>query len=153
MTQENETTIPRNSDRNEDNSPFAIEGIDRILIPTNNLSLDLKYYSTIFGLKAKRRGPAAIDPFLDAFAILSTPNGMVLELVTPKQEYLDLFKSPIYCYTVQNLLTKKDLLLDNGCTIIGDTIDTKQGWGWFYTLNQAGILSQLQGPLPLNQSQ
>lgn len=153
MDKEKDISLVGNSSITKDESSLKIEGIDRILIPTTNLPSSLNYFAQLFGLRPHRQGAATKDPFLDSFAIIETPNGMVLELVTPKQEYINLFKSPIYCYTVKNLLSKKELLIVNGCTIIGDLIDTKQGWGWFYTLNQECIISQLQGQLPVTQSQ
>ena len=134
----------------EENSSFEVEGVDRILIPTSDLKTELKYFSDVFGLKPMNKGKATNDPFLQAFAIIQTPNGIVLELVTPKKEYEALFCKPIYCYTVEELPEKRKLLQKNGCQLLGDIIDTKSGWGWFYTISPSGILSQLQGQLAVD---
>jgi len=130
----------------------CIEGIDRILIPTTNFQRDLTYFSQHFGLSPQQRGRATNDPFLEAYAILETPNGLVLELVKPKQEYEHVFAAPIYCYTVRNLIEKRDSLVRDGSELLGDVVDTQQGWGWFYVRSQAGILSQIQGPLTTTES-
>jgi len=85
---------------------FSTEGISRILIPTNDLLREINYFSSLFDLKVQCRDLVLFDSYLDNFAILASPNGMVLELVTPKQQYANLFRSPIYYYTAQNLLSK-----------------------------------------------
>jgi hypothetical protein len=129
---------------------FTGEGIEWILLPTLNISLELVYYEQNLNLKPERIGKAKNDPFLEEFAILRAPNGMVMELVRPKQEYLEVFKYPIFCYTVENLLEKEALLRSQNEQILGDLVDTGEGWGWLYARNRSGIIFQLQGPLPLS---
>jgi predicted enzyme related to lactoylglutathione lyase len=128
---------------------FTSEGIEWILLPSHDIALELSFYENILGLKPERMGKAKNDPFLEEYAILKAPNGMIIELVKPKQEYVEMFSYPVFCYTVESLLAKADLLRSQNVQIIGDIVDTGEGWGWFYTRNPSGILFQLQGPLPL----
>jgi hypothetical protein len=150
----NHATTHSSSKASQDDNCLSVcvEGIDRILIPTTNLKRDLAYFSQHFGLSSRQRGRATNDPFLEAYAILETPNGLVLELVKPKQQYENIFAAPIYCYTVRNLIEKRDSLVRDGCELLGDVVDTQQGWAWFYVRSQAGILSQIQGPLTMTES-
>jgi len=127
---------------------FTSEGIEWILLPTHDIALELSFYENILGLKPERMGKAKNDPFLDEFAILKAPNGMVMELVKPKEEHLELFKYPVLSYSVENLLEKAAFLKSQNVNIIGDIVDTGEGWGWLYTRNRSGILFQLQGPMP-----
>jgi hypothetical protein len=132
----------------EEFASVHVEGIDRILVPSDNLNTDLEFYTNFLGLKLKSRGPASSDPFFVEFAILEAPNGVVIELIRPKQEYRHVFSSPVFCYTVKDLRQKLAFYRDSGATAIGDLVDTHQGWGWFYLKSEAGVLCQLQGPLP-----
>ena len=127
---------------------FKGEGIEWILLPTSDLNLDLEFYERTLKLKPLRTGKAKNDPFLDEYAILKTPNGVVLEIVKPKLEHMDLFKYPIFCYTVENLYEKYELMRVQNERLISDIVDTHEAWGWFYVMSRSGTLFQLQGPLP-----
>ena len=111
---------------------FIDEGVDWILLPTRDISLDLEFYEAVFGLTSEKRGYAKNDPFLEEYAILKSPNGVVIELVRPKKEFIEIFKHPVFCYTVENLLAKADLLRSQNEEIVGGIVDTGGGWGWLY---------------------
>jgi catechol 2,3-dioxygenase-like lactoylglutathione lyase family enzyme len=123
------------------------EGISWILAPTQRFQESLLFFREVMGLPVVEEGVPAIDTQFNRYAQIRMPNGVVLEIVEPKEAVAHLYDAPIVSITVDDVAQARQELEGRHVTFVAPVFDTGEGWGWTYFQSPDGTVYQLQGPL------
>ena len=85
--------------------------------------------------------------YKDALAPIRLENGIILEIVEPKEAYKDLFVQPIRSLKVINLREQRQRLIEKGVEFISEILDSGTGDGWTYFKGVDGVVVQMEGSL------
>ena len=123
------------------------EGINWILAPTSRFQESLVFFRDIMGLPVVEEGVPITDTQFSRYAQMKLPNGVVLEIVEPKETVAQLYCAPILSITVDNVTQARHELEERQIKFVAPVFDTQEGWGWTYFQAPDGAVYQLQGPL------
>jgi catechol 2,3-dioxygenase-like lactoylglutathione lyase family enzyme len=123
------------------------EGINWILAPTARFQDSLAFFRDVMGLPVVEVGVPVVDTQFSRFAQVKLPNGVVLEIVEPKDAVSQLYRAPVVSITVDDVVQAKRELEEQQVEFVAPVFDTQEGWGWTYFRAPDGSVYQLQGPL------
>ena len=123
------------------------EGINWILVPTPRFQESLVFFRDIMGLPVGEEGIPVIDTQFSRYAQIKLPNGVVLEIVEPKETVAQLYHAPVVSITVDDVARARHELEERKVKFVTPIFDTREGWGWTYLQAPDGAVYQLQGPL------
>jgi catechol 2,3-dioxygenase-like lactoylglutathione lyase family enzyme len=122
------------------------EGINWILAPTKSFQQSVAFFRDVMGMAVTEEGVPVTDTQFSRYAQIKMPNGVVLEIVEPKQAVAHLYQAPIVSITVDDVAQARRELESRQIEFATPIFDTKQGWGWTYFRAPDGTVYQLQGP-------
>lgn len=141
------TVGPQSVVRNRNGMPKTPR-IEWIVICTASFDQSVDFFRNILGLKLNQTGTAVVDTQFDRFAQFETENGIVVEVVEPKNEQIALlYNQPIISFTVQVLEDAIESARLGGAKLITGIFKTDGGVGWIYLRDRDGYIFQLQGPV------
>jgi catechol 2,3-dioxygenase-like lactoylglutathione lyase family enzyme len=123
------------------------EGITWILVPTPRFQESLAFFRDVMGLPVAEEGVPVTDTQFDRYAQIKLPNGVVLEIVEPKETAAQLYHAPVVSITVDDVARARKELEERQVKFVAPIFDTGKGWGWTYFQAPDGAVYQLQGPL------
>ena len=124
------------------------EGIRWILAPTARFQESLVFFRDVMGLPVVEEGVPVTDTQFSRYAQIKLPNGVVLEIVEPKETVTQLYRAPVVSITVEDVVQARHELEQRQVKFVAPVFDTREGWGWTYFEAPDGMVYQLQGPLP-----
>ena len=116
-----------------------------LIEPSKNYSEMVHFYKNTLGLNLSDEGYAQTDFHFNRYAQFTFENGIILEIVEPKDEYKDIFIHPIRCLRVDDLVLYKKHLIEKGVVFISEILES-DGWGWTYFRGTDDRIIQLEGP-------
>lgn len=122
------------------------EGIPWILVPTGNFDQSVAFFRDVMGMVMTEQGVPVTDTQFSRYAQFKMPNGIVLEIVEPKQAVAHLYRAPIVSITVDDVAEACRELEGKQIQFSTPMFDTHEGWGWTYFRAPDGAVYQLQGP-------
>ena len=123
------------------------EGINWILAPTPRFQESLAFFRDVMGLPIVEEGVPVTDTQFSRYAQVKLPNGLVLEIVEPKDTVAQLYHAPIVSITDDDVARARHELEERQIKFVAPVFDTQEGWGWTYFHAPDGNVYQLQGPL------
>ena len=128
----------------DQNNHFSVEWL---IEPTRNFEHTVHFYKEVIGLNLIEEGVAQTDYHFDRYAQFRLENGIILEIVEPKEAYKDLFVQPIRSLKVINLREQRQRLIEKGVEFISEILDSGTGDGWTYFKGVDGVVVQMEGSL------
>ena len=122
------------------------DGITRILSPTRNFEQSVAFFRDIMGIAVVEEGVPVTDTQFSRYAQIRMPNGVVLEVVEPKEGVAHLYDAPVVSITVDDVAQARCELENRQIVFESPIFDTREGWGWTYFRAPDGMVYQLQGP-------
>lgn len=122
------------------------EGINWILAPTGNFDQSVAFFRDVMGMPVTEQGVPVTDTQFSRYAQFKMPNGIVLEIVEPKEAVAHLYRAPIVSITVDDVAQARRELEGKQIKFPTRIFDSKQGWGWTYFRAPDGAVYQLRGP-------
>lgn len=121
------------------------EGINWILAPTRSFQELVAFFRDVMGMAVTEEGVPVTDTQFSHYAVIKMPNGVVLEIVEPKETVDHLYHAPIVSITVEDVAQARRELESRQIEFVTPMFDTKQGWGWTYFRAPDGTVYQIQG--------
>ena len=121
-----------------------------LIEPSKNYPETVDFYKNIVGLQLSEEGYAQTDFHFNRYAQFTFENGIVLEIVEPKEQYKDIFVHPIRCLRVDDLEMYRKELIEKGVVFISEIL-ASDGWGWTYFKGTDERIVQLEGPYQTSQ--
>ena len=122
------------------------EGINWILAPTRNFDESVAFFRDMMGIQVVEEGVPVIDTQFSRYAQIRMPNGVVLEVVEPKESVAHLYDAPVVSITVDDVAQARRELESRQIVFETPIFDTREGWGWTYFRAPDGAVYQIQGP-------
>jgi hypothetical protein len=126
---------------------MKVTGIDWVLAPTASLATSVAFFRDAMGIAVTNEGVPVLDVQFSRYAQIKMPNGVVLEIVEPKEAVAHLYGAPVVSITVDDLAQARRELESRQIEFLTPIFDTNRGRGWTYFRAPDGNVYQLQGPL------
>ena len=125
---------------------MMVTGIHWIIAPSKRFQQSVAFFRDAMGAAVTAEGVPVLDTQFSRYAQFKMPDGVVLEVVEPKEAVAQLYDAPIVSISVDDLAQSRRELQSKQIDFLTPVFDTGRGRGWTYFRAPDGVVYQLQGP-------